>query len=259
MIKSPITVIPSSVQDPAERRRQLFEDAPIAYHEIDTEGVIREVNQAECQLLGYLSEELIGHPVWEFVAADHQQASRDSITRKLARQQPVTIVTREYRRSDGSYLWLEIREKLIENAEGEVVGIRSALIDVTERRKLEAELLQQRDWMRFVFRSVAKAMITADILGHISSMNRAAEAITGWREEEALGRPMEKICRVQRDNGEPIDMMSSILAEQAMSNRLGDFVVVDRGGASHSIQWTVSPILNDEVVILGAMLMIEKS
>jgi PAS domain S-box-containing protein len=257
MTDSPISAVPSAVQDPAERCRQLFEDAPVAYHEIDTEGVIREVNQAECQLLGYASEELIGHPVWEFVAADHRQASRDAITRKLARQQPVAIVTREYRRSDGSYLWLEIREKLIENAEGKVVGIRSALIDVTERRKLEAEILRQRDWMRFVFRSVAKAVITADILGHISTMNRAAETITGWREEEAQGRPMEKICRVRRDSGEAVDLMSCVLAESAISNRLRNFVVVDRFGASQSIRWTVSPILNDEEVIVGAMLEVE--
>src|SRR5271165_1787902 len=121
MTESPIAVAPGAAQ---AERHQLFEDAPVAYHEIDTDGVIRAVNQAECLLLGYSSEELIGHPVWEFVADDHRQASREAITRKLAREQPACIVTREYRRSDGSYLGLEIREKLIESAEGVVIGIR---------------------------------------------------------------------------------------------------------------------------------------
>ena len=253
-----IAIVPSAVQDPAERHRQLFEDAPVAYHEIDTNGVIRAVNQAECQLLGYSAEELIGHAVWEFVAADHQQASREAIMKKLSREQPVSIVTREYRRSDGGYLWLEIREKLIETAEGVVVGIRSALIDVTDRLKLESELRSQRDWMRFVFRSATLAVITADVLGHISMMNPAAETITGWREGEALGRGLEQICRVQRDSGELVDLMWCILAEPVNSNPLRNFVVIDRSGASLPIRWTISPIMNDEDVIIGAMLAVEK-
>ncbi|MBI4902537.1 MAG: PAS domain S-box protein [Acidobacteria bacterium] len=32
---------------------ELYEKAPMAYHELDTEGVIRRVNEAECELLGY--------------------------------------------------------------------------------------------------------------------------------------------------------------------------------------------------------------
>jgi len=256
MTESTIAVDSGAAQ--AAERHQLFEDAPVAYHEIDPYGVIRAVNQAECQLLGYSAEEMIGHPVWEFVAADHRQASRESITKKLSREQPVSIVTREYRRSDGSYLWLEIREKLIETAEGVVVGIRSALIDVTERRQLETEIRRQHDWMRCVFRSATKAVITANVLGHISMMNPAAETITGWREGEALGRAVEQICRVQRDSGEPVDLMSCILAAAVNSNRLRNFVVIDRSGASQPIQWTISPIMNDEDVIIGAMLVVEK-
>jgi len=259
MTDSPIAVVPSSVQDPAERDRQLFEDAPIAYHEIDTKGVIREVNKTECQLLGYRPEELIGHHIWEFVAEEQQQAARETIARTVARLEPPTAVECEFRHRDGQYLWVEIHRKLIENAAGNVVGIRSALLDVTERRRLEAEILRQHDWMRFVFRSGTKAVMTADILGRISTMNPAAETITGWREEEALGRPMERICRVQRDSGEPVDLMSCILAESAISNRLRNFVMIDRSGASQSIQWTVSPILNDDEVIVGAMLVVEKS
>ena len=39
-----------------ERFRDLFEEAPVAYHEVDCEGIIRRVNQAECTLLGYEAE-----------------------------------------------------------------------------------------------------------------------------------------------------------------------------------------------------------
>ena len=39
--------------DSEERYRSLFVEAPLAYHEIDTEGVVLRVNRAECDLLGF--------------------------------------------------------------------------------------------------------------------------------------------------------------------------------------------------------------
>ena len=45
-----------------ERFRNLFEEAPVAYHEIDTEGIVRRVNRAERELLGLEA------------AANHRQA-----------------------------------------------------------------------------------------------------------------------------------------------------------------------------------------
>ena len=242
----------------AASRLDLFEASTIAIHEIDTKGVIRSVNQAECQLLGYSPDELIGHHIWEFAALDQQQVARDTIAGKIARQQPVSTVTREYRRGDGSYIWLEIHEKLIENAEGEVVGIRSALLDITERHKLETEMQKQLDWMRVALRSFTKAIVTADALGNVVIMNPAAEALTGWRQEEAVGRPLEQICRVQRDCGEPVDLMSCILAQPMTSNLLGNFSIVDRSGVSQSVEWSISHISNDDHVIVGATLFLEK-
>jgi PAS domain S-box-containing protein len=246
------------VQAPADRQRQLFDEAPIAYHEIDTEGVIREVNRAECELLGYSPEQMIGRPIWELVAAENQQASRDAIALKVARLVPPSVVTREFRRSDGQYLWVEIHDKLIENGEGEVIGVRSALLDVTERLKLEAEIKKQSDWIRFTFKSTARAVVIADALGNINLMNPAAESLTGWSHDEAVGCPLEKVCRLQRDSGEPVDLMSCILAEPAMSNRNRNFVIVDRSGESQPVSWTISPIWNDDEVIVGATLVVEK-
>ena len=42
--------------------RELFEFAPVAYHEIDAAGILRRVNQTECRMLGYSATEMIGRP-----------------------------------------------------------------------------------------------------------------------------------------------------------------------------------------------------
>jgi PAS domain S-box-containing protein len=233
-------------------------DVPFAQHEIDTEGVIRSVNQAECRLLGYTEEELIGRHIWEFIAAEHQAIARESIARKVTREQSLTVVNREYRRADGTYIWLEIHERLIENPHGKVIGIRSALLDITERYNFDAEMQRQLAWMRSVLRSMGTAIVTSDALGNVNYMNPAAENLTGWRVQESTGRALEAVCPILHDRGEPVNLVSCLLAEGVPSNRMRRFTIADRAGVSHDVQWNIAPICNDEGSIKGAVLVIER-
>ncbi len=128
------------LRDSETRFRDLFAEAPVAYHEIDAEGVIRRVNRAECDLLGYRPEELIGRPVWEFVAPEARACSRQAVREKLAEMRHLEPILRPYVRRDGRRLWFSIQENLIRDEEGVVVGIRSALLDVTNQRRMEEAL-----------------------------------------------------------------------------------------------------------------------
>lgn len=129
-----------TLRETADRFRGLFEDAPVAYHEIDAAGIIRRVNRAECELLGYGKDELIGKPVWDLVAMEQRSASREKVRLKLAGLEPLKPFHREYVRKDGSRLSLYIHEKLIHDHGGKVIGIRSTLLDLTAQRRVEDEL-----------------------------------------------------------------------------------------------------------------------
>jgi PAS domain S-box-containing protein len=128
------------LRDTNENYRRLFEDAPVAYHEIDNRGVLINVNRAECELLGYEKGQVLGRSVWELVAPEHQQESEQSVLRKLAGRQPLAPFFREYIRHDGKRLILNIHENLIRARSGEILGIRSTLLDVTEQHAAEQEL-----------------------------------------------------------------------------------------------------------------------
>ena len=118
--------------------QELFDSAPVAYRELDRDGVIRRVNRAECALLGYEAAEMLGRPAWEFVAAADREASREAVRRKLSGEQPSEPVQRRFIRRDGGELWIEAHDTLVRNAAGETVGIRSVLLDITARKQAEA-------------------------------------------------------------------------------------------------------------------------
>ena len=128
-----------------KRFRDLFEDAPVAYHETDTEGIVRRVNRAECVLLGREPSQIVGKHAWELLAPEEQERSRSAMRGKLSREMQVEVVERDYVAADGSRHTMEIHASLIEDHNGRVVGIRSAKLDVTARKRAEAELKKAKD------------------------------------------------------------------------------------------------------------------
>ena len=121
--------------------REFFDCVPVAYHELDMAGVVRRVNRAECALLGYQAGEMLGRPVWDFVAGTEREASREALPRKLSGEQPLEPHQRRYLRRDGGELWIEIHDSLVRNAAGGTTGIRTVMLDITERKRM-AEALE---------------------------------------------------------------------------------------------------------------------
>ncbi|HWQ55899.1 MAG TPA: PAS domain S-box protein [Bryobacteraceae bacterium] len=122
-----------------------FDDAPVPMHDIDRDGIIRRVNRAECELLGFQPHELIGRHIFEFVAAGEREASREAITHKITGAQPLAPFRREFTRRDGASLRVEIREELLRDKAGNVTGIRSALVNVSEQYRTEEGLRHARE------------------------------------------------------------------------------------------------------------------
>ena len=165
-----------------ERFRTLFDEAPVAYHELDAQGIIRRVNRAECELLGYTAEELIGRHVTDFVWPGERAASRDAVARKLAHEMPIVPFERSYMRRDGRRRIVEIHEARIEGDRGEAIGMRSALLDVTERRQAEKEL------DRF-FNLCRDMLFIANTDGYFLRLNPECEKVLGFTAEELQSRP----------------------------------------------------------------------
>ncbi|HXM36855.1 MAG TPA: PAS domain S-box protein, partial [Pyrinomonadaceae bacterium] len=122
--------------------KELFDHAPVAYHELDREGRIVKVNLTEQRLLGYSAEELEGRHAWNFVV---EKASQGALAARLTGNVPLQPLERTFIRKDGSFVSLMIHDQLISDKSGYVTGLRSTLHDITQRKQLEAELQEARD------------------------------------------------------------------------------------------------------------------
>jgi len=125
-----------------ELYEELFEEAPICYHEIDSSGNIVKVNATELNLLGYTLEEMLNKPVWSFI--ENPEESKTTTLKKLSGElTPDESFERNFVKKDGAVITLLIKDKCLISADGKISGMRASLQDITQRKKSEEDLKQQ--------------------------------------------------------------------------------------------------------------------
>lgn len=211
----PVELGPTALEDALFQ--QLFQDAPVPYQELDARGSIRRVNRKWCALTGYDESQLVGKPVWEFLAPRERQRAKKAFTKKLYHERFLVPFEREYIRADGSSLIVEIHDQLLATPAGDVKGIRSALIDVTEQRLAAAEFRRANALLNSILHALPHGIITTDVLGMVVFMNAAAERITGQTQYEALGREIGSILGLDVDAGVAAQKVAAILSGQSWS------------------------------------------
>jgi len=115
------------------REQQLadvFERAPVALQEIDTQGIIRRANQAECELFGYRPAELLGRHVWELVSPEQRSACERTVMSAIQGQPVAEGLVQDYMRKDGAKIRLSVRLRVIDADHGRVRGLCSVLLSV---------------------------------------------------------------------------------------------------------------------------------
>ena len=110
------------------RFEQVFATPPpgVAVHEFDTSATIRRVNAEELKILGYESSQVVGRAVWEFVVM--QDASRQSVQKKLAGEKDIKPFVRTFRKADGSPVPMLLVDRRLQDAQGRLRGIRTAMM-----------------------------------------------------------------------------------------------------------------------------------
>jgi two-component system CheB/CheR fusion protein len=128
--------------------------------------------------------------------------------------------------------------------------------EITERKRMEALLYEQRESLRVTLASIGDAVISTDREGQVTFMNPVAEELTGWRQEEALRRPLKDIFKIiNEETRKPIeDPVAKVLQEGVIVGLANHTVLIARDGTERPIDDSAAPIQDSQGNILGVIL-----
>ena len=124
------------------------------------------------------------------------------------------------------------------------------------RRRAEEALRKQSEWLHVTLSSIGDAVISTDVEGRVTFMNRVAESLTGWSQGEALGRPLSEIFHaLNEQTRQPIENPAlRALSTGTIVGFANHTILIARDGTEWPIDDTAAPIRNEQGEVAGVVL-----
>lgn len=136
------------------------------------------------------------------------------------------------------------------------VGLDNAESILPEQARASRELSEERERLRITLASIGDAVISTDAQGRVVFLNSVAEALTGWPQAEAVGRPLSDIfVIVNEQTGQPVGNPAHRALQEGRSVGLVNHtVLIARDGTTRPIDDSAAPIKEQAGGMVGAVL-----
>jgi two-component system, cell cycle sensor histidine kinase and response regulator CckA len=202
-----------------ERFRVAFEQAPVGIVEADTDGRLLRVNPRFCALLGYGEHDLVGRRLAEFLHPDDVAADGEAMRRLLTREAGATRRDNRYVHRSGATVWASVSVAPVRADDGAPRYVVAALEDVTERRTLQAQLVQSQK-MESVGRLAGG--VAHDFNNLLTAIIGYAETAHGQAVDPTLQADLEEIARAARRGADLTRQLLTFARTQVVEPRIVD-------------------------------------
>ncbi len=126
-----------------KRFRALFEKFPVAYQSLDKDGCFIDVNPEMEQMLGYHADEMLGKPFGAF----WDKATNSMFPNAFCQFKECGIANNELHllKKNGEKITIVINGRVQYDSKGKYMRSHCTLHDITERKRIEAQLIAAKD------------------------------------------------------------------------------------------------------------------
>jgi PAS domain S-box-containing protein len=118
------------------------------------------------------------------------------------------------------------------------------------------ELEHARNWLETTLASIGDAVIATDSKGKLLFLNGTAQKLTGWKQDEALGRPLADVFVIRNEatDAAAADPVAKVLATGAICGLANHTVLISRDGRRIPIDDSAAPICEGDAGVSGVVL-----
>jgi PAS domain S-box-containing protein len=168
----------------------------------------------------------------------------------------LTAVAAEYFWIEPTGSWLvEDKTELVGLGLFVVIGIFIGVLNEAWRRGIDA-VGASEERLRVTINSLGDAVVATDEQGRVTQLNPAAEALTGWPQNEAVGRRLaEVLVMVNEETRRPAENpVERVLREGTIAGLANHTVLISRNGREVPIDDSAAPVRTEDGRIVGAVM-----
>ncbi|HEV3436222.1 MAG TPA: PAS domain S-box protein [Gemmata sp.] len=128
--------------------------------------------------------------------------------------------------------------------------------ELLERKRNEQIVRVQSEELRVTLESIGDAVIVTDLSCRVTMLNPVAETLTGWKEDDAIGKPLPDVFRIiDQQTRQAVENPSlRALSEGIIIGLANHTILVARDGTERSIDDSAAPIRTTTGTVRGAVL-----
>lgn len=124
------------------------------------------------------------------------------------------------------------------------------------KHRMDRKLKESQEWLATTLKSVGDGIIATDPQGIVTFLNPTAERLTGWQQDEAVGRPLREIFHIVNEyNREARDNpVQRVLKEGTVVGLANHAILISRTGKQIPITDSGAPIRDAAQKVMGVVL-----
>ena len=190
------------------------------------------------------------------VHPDDLSRVQDAMFKHVSGAVPLFESVHRMRHRNGEYRWVISRAKGRIDKQGRLQRLLGVELDITERKLYEEALFREKEAAQITLQAIGDGVITTDADSVIDYINPVAEALTGWRLEDAMGRNIDEVFRAfHEETCEPLEnpLTGSIRRARPMK-ATRPVLMIRRDGNELYVESTAAPIRDGGGRVCGAVL-----
>jgi PAS domain S-box-containing protein len=201
----------SELVEAHEQAQKYLDVAGVIMIAIDSNEKIILVNKKGCEILGFTEEEIIGKNWFDSFIPERLRNEIKSVFNKLMAGdiEPVEYIENPVTTKSGEERIIAWHNTILTDKKGNIISALGSGEDITERKKAGEKLSYQAN----LIENVSDAIISTDFDYKITSWNKGAERIYGWRADDVIGLPIFNVNKMELPEGKMGEVQHQLLEQ----------------------------------------------
>ena len=238
--------------------RQLTSVLPMPLFSRDMHGCYLWVNPAFEQFFDVSEEQIIGKNSDVIPACSmSDKASWRFNDADLLAHPGRKMAERMFRGPDGMDHHTLYYSSTVMSVDGVASGVIGAIIDITDRKRMELELQSEKERAVVTLSSIGDAVISTDLDGNIVTLNTAAEQLVGVKAEDAKGLQLDDVIQLMDEVSQSV--VGSVMLLCMLKNGIGhtsSSLLRVRSGKEYWVEQSAAAVCGYRGQMLGCVLVL---